>query len=405
MNPFLSSDVRSLFPGARDKVYFNIAETCLIPQPTADVAHAYVEASLAGRGDKAAHRESVERCREGIANLLGAHADEVAITKNVSEALNLLASSLPWKAGDNVVFCPELEHPNNVFLWLNLRALKGIELRTIEPVDGKIPIDALAAAMDERTTLVTIPHVSFSPGFVTDVRAIADAAHRHGSLVVVDAAQSIGAIGCDVEDLGIDALGVATQKNLLGFYGVGFLYVRRALAESLIPSHVARYGMDLGAEAGETARSAEHRLPYAPGARRFDLGNYNYLGAVAAEASLKVISSIGIDRIERHLRALAARLAEGLLELDLPVAGGSPGPHLGHIVAVGHSGGGHHDTADDPAMNDLYQHLTANGVHLSIRKGILRMSLGLYNDVSDVDRTLDLVRSWAKTRPVRSYAS
>jgi cysteine desulfurase / selenocysteine lyase len=405
MNPFLSSDVRSLFPGARDQVYFNIAETCLIPQPTADVAHAYVEASLTGRGDKAAHRASVERCREGIAALIGAHADEVAVTKNVSEALNLLASSLPWKAGDNVVFCPELEHPNNVFLWLNLRTLKGIEVRTVEPDEGKIPVHALAAAMDERTALVTIPHVSFSPGFVTDVRAISDAAHRHGSLLLVDAAQSVGALRCDVEDLGIDALGVATQKNLLGFYGLGFLYVRRALAESLVPSHVARYGMDLGAEAGETARSGGHRLPYAPGARRFDLGNYNYLGAVAAEASLKVISSIGVDRIERHLRALATRLAEGLLELDLPVAGGSPGPHLGHIVAVGRSGGGHHDTADDPAMNDLYQHLTSNGVHLSIRKGILRMSLGLYNDVSDVDRALELVRSWAKTSPARSYAS
>ena len=94
---------------------------------------------------------------------------------------------------------------------------------------------------------------------------------------------------------------------------------------------------------------------------------------------------------------LGLATARGLaLALDLPVAGGSPGPHLGHIVAVGHSGGGHHDTADDPAMNDLYQHLTANGVHLSIRK---------YNDVSDVDRTLELVRSWAKTRPVGSYAS
>jgi selenocysteine lyase/cysteine desulfurase len=110
MNPFLSSEVRALFPGARDKVYFNIAETCLIPQPTADVAHAYVEASLTGRGDKAAHRESVEHCREGIAALIGAHADEVAVTKNASEALNLLASSLRWRAGDNVVFCPELEH-------------------------------------------------------------------------------------------------------------------------------------------------------------------------------------------------------------------------------------------------------------------------------------------------------
>lgn len=405
MNPFLPAHVRTLFPGALDKVYFNIAETTLIPRATADAARAYVDSALSGTGDKAAHRASVERCREGLAALVGADPDEVAITKNVSEGLNLFASSLTWKPGDNVVVCPEIEHPNNVFLWLNLRRLKGIEVRSVEPIDGALPIEALAAAIDERTVLVTVPHVSFSPGFVTDVRAVSDAAHRHGSVVLVDAAQSIGALRCDVNELGIDALAVATQKNLLAFYGFGFLYIRRAIAEALIPSHVARYGMDLGADAGETARSGAEVLPYAAGARRFDLGNYNYLGAVAADASLSLVSSLGIDRIERHLRALAARLVEGLLELGLPVAGGRPGPHLGHIVAVGKSGGGHHDTADDPFMNDLYQHLTANDVHLSIRKGVLRMSLGIYNDVTDVDRTLELVRAWARTNQVRSVAS
>jgi cysteine desulfurase/selenocysteine lyase len=405
MTPFLPSHVRALFPGALDKVYFNIAETTLIPQPTADAARAYLDGALSGTGDKAAHRASVERCRERLATLIGADSDEVAITKNVSEGLNLFASSLNWKPGDNVVLCPEIEHPNNVFLWFNLRTLKGIDVRAVEPVDGALPVEGLAAAMDERTVLVTVPHVSFSPGFVTDVRAVSDAAHRHGSLVLVDAAQSIGALRCDVDALGIDALAVATQKNLLAFYGFGFLYIRRALAESLIPSHVARYGMDLGTDAGETARSGGERLPYAGGARRFDLGNYNYLGAVAAEASLQVISSVGVDRIDRHLRALAARLAEGLLELGLPVAGGRPGPHLGHIVAIGKSGGGHHDTADDPVMNDLYQHLTANNVHLSIRKGVLRMSIGIYNDVADVDRTLELIRVWARTNQVRSFAS
>jgi cysteine desulfurase/selenocysteine lyase len=405
MSPFLPSQVRALFPGSLDKVYLNIAETTLIPQPTADAARTYLAGALSGTGDKAAHRASVERCREQLATLIGVDPDEVAITKNVSEGLNLFASSLNWKPGDNVVLCPEIEHPNNVFLWFNLRRLKGIEVRAVEPIDGALPVEALAAAIDDRTVVVTVPHVSFSPGFVTDVRAVSEAAHRHRSFVLVDAAQSIGALRCDVNELGIDALAVATQKNLLAFYGFGFLYIRRAIAESLIPSHVARYGMDLGTDAGETARSGGDILPYAAGARRFDLGNYNYLGAVAAEASLKVISSIGVDRIDRHLRALAARLVEGLLEFGLPVAGGRPGPHLGHIVAVGHSGSGHHETADDPVMNDLYQHLTANNVHLSIRKGVLRMSLGLYNDVGDVDRTLDLIGLWARTNNVRSLVS
>jgi cysteine desulfurase/selenocysteine lyase len=127
MTPFLPTDIRSQFPGSQDKVHLNIAETGLIPVSSAAVAHAYVDHALMGTGDKTAYRESVERCREGLAQLLAAHPDEVAITKNVSEALNLFASSFPWKAGDNVVFCPELEHPNNVFLWYNLRKLKGIE--------------------------------------------------------------------------------------------------------------------------------------------------------------------------------------------------------------------------------------------------------------------------------------
>ena len=396
--PFLPPDVRARFPGTAEKVYFDVSLRGLIPRAAAEAAHAHVDEVLHARASKDAHRASVERCREMLAGLIGAEADEVAITKNVSEGLNLFASSLPWESGDNVVLCPELEHPNNVFLWYNLRKLKGIEVRAVAPDRGRVPAEGFAAAVDGRTRLVTIPHVSFSPGFVTDVRAIADVAHARGALLLVDAAQSVGSLRCDVGELGIDALAVATQKSLLAFYGMGFLFVRRAVAESLVPAHVARYGMDLGAEAGETARTGGDHLPYAAGARRFDLGNYNYLGAQAAEASLGLITSLGMARIEAHLRALSARLAEGLLELGLPVVGGPPGPHLGHIVAVGHSGGGHHDTADDPAMNDLHRHLTANGVKLSIRKGVLRMSLGLYNDVADVDRFLALVRAWIAAR-------
>lgn len=397
-SPFLPPEVRAQFPGASASIYFDMALKGLIPRAVAEAAHRHVDEVLHARASKDAHRASVEHCREMLAQLIGAEPHEVAITKNVSEGLNLFASSLPWQPGDNVVLCPELEHPNNVFLWYNLRVLRGIEVRAVDPLDGRIPVDGFAAAVDACTRVVTVPHVTFSPGFVTDVRPIADVTHAHGALLLVDAAQSVGSLRCDVRALGIDALTVATQKSLLSFYGMGFLFVRKALADSLVPSHVARYGMDMGVEAGETARTGGDKRPYAAGARRFDLGNFNYLGAQAAEAALALIESIGAERIEAHLRALAARLVEGLLALGLPVAGGPPGPHLGHIVAVGHSGGGHHDTADDPAMNDLHRHLTANGVRLSIRKGVLRISLGLYNDVSDVDRFIALVRAWVDAR-------
>jgi cysteine desulfurase/selenocysteine lyase len=196
-----------------------------------------------------------------------------------------------------------------------------------------------------------------------------------------------------VEELGIDALAIGTQKCLLSLYGLGFLYVRRALADGMIPSHAARYSFDLGPDAHETALG-EGRLRYQAGARRFELSNYNYLGLVAVEAALDLIDAVGIGAIEAHVRGLAARLASGLMALDLPVACGEPGPELGHIVAVGESGGGRHYSADDPAMNDLHQYLSTNGIRLSIRRGVLRMAVGVYNNESDIDRVVELCRAW-----------
>ncbi len=165
------------------------------------------------------------------------------------------------------------------------------------------------------------------------------------------------------------------------------------MADTLKPGHVARYGIDLGEGAHETAIGSGE-LRFQPGALRFDLGNFNYLGAAAAQASIELLRSIRMKRVETHLRSLAARLATGLLELGLPVPGGAPGEHLAHIVSVGESGGGRHYTADDPKMNELYDQLTRNGVRLSIRRGVLRMSLGIYNDEADVDRVVTLTREW-----------
>jgi len=389
------AQARTLFPGTSDQVYLNVSLNGLMPTPSRDAALAHMERRLMGTAVKEDLHAQAERVREAVARLIGADPDEVAITKNVSEGLNLFAAGLDWKAGDNVVFCPELEHPNNVFLWYNLRQTRGVEVREVPAEDGHVPLQRLVEAMDARTRVVTVSHVTFAPGFITDVESLAREARSRGVLTLIDSAQSAGSIQTDVRALGVDAASFGTQKALLAFYGLGFIYIRRDLAESLSPVYVARYGMDLGPNAHETA-IGDGDLNFKPGALRFELSNYNYVGLAAVEPSLDLIHSIGMDRIEPHVRELAASLAFGLLELGLPVAGGAPGPTLANIVAVGESGGGRHYEADDPAMNQLYEHLTQNGVNLSIRRGVLRMSVGLYNNAADVDRVLDLCRSWAR---------
>ncbi|MEW5915215.1 MAG: aminotransferase class V-fold PLP-dependent enzyme [Gemmatimonadota bacterium] len=385
------ADIRQLFPGASQQIYLDIGVRGLLATPVREAIERHLDDQAAGVADKDALHDMVEDTRARFARLINAHADEVAITKNVSEALNLFGASLPWQAGDNVVLCTGLEHPNNVYLWYNLRDLRGIEVRDVAPVNGHVPIDAMIAVIDKRTRVVTAPHVSFSPGFIADLAALSAAARRVGALLLTDAAQSLGALPVDVAQLGVDALAAATQKNMMSVYGTGFLYVRRDVAEQLIPIHLARYGVDLG-RAHETAVGSQS-LKYQPAARRFDLGNYNYLGATAAGASLRLIESVGIENIATHVCALAARLANGLLDLGLPVAGGRPGPHLAHLVAVGTSGGGSHDTADDPATNALYQRLTKHGVRLSIRRGVLRFGIGMYNNEADIASVIDIART------------
>jgi cysteine desulfurase/selenocysteine lyase len=387
------ADARRLFPGTEDQVYLNASLNGLLPVTARDAAMEHLEKRVMGRAVKAELHAQAERVRGQIGRLLGADPDEIAITKNVSEGLNIFAAGIDWKPGDNVVFCPELEHPNNVFLWYNLRQTKGVEIREVSPDDGHVPVDRMVAAMDGRTRVVTASHVTFSPGFISDVDTLTTGAHARGALVLLDSAQSAGCLQTDVKALGVDGLAIGTQKALLAFYGLGFMYIRRELAEKLIPVYVARYGMDLGPDAHETAIGAGD-LDFKPGALRFELSNYNYMGLATVEPSLELIHAIGVQKIEAHVRGLAARLASGFLEMGLPVAGGEPGPHLAHIVAVGESGGGRHYSADDPAMNDLYEHLTANGVGISIRRGVLRMSVAVYNNTDDIDRVLELSRDW-----------
>ena len=107
-----------------------------------------------------------------------------------------------------------------------------------------------------------------------------------------------------------------------------------------------------------------------------------------------MMHELGPQAIEDYTVGLAHDFARGMIELGMPVCGGEPGPHLGSIIPVGSIGEGQHDTTDDPAMSSLHDHLAENDVQLSIRRGILRFSLHFYNNSDDVERVLDLTRTW-----------
>lgn len=392
-------DARALFPGAPRRPYLNVAVRSLLARPVREVCDRYLDGAMEGGPDKDELFRTVERGRARFAHWIGAAPDEVAWTRNVTDGMNLFLGALDWRDGDEVVYCPDLEHPANVLPWRNLSLRRGVRLKAVPAEGGRLPSVRMAEAVGPRTRVIAAATVSYSPGYRADLKPLAEARDRSGALLVVDGAQSVGALCTDVDRMGADVLAVATQKALCAFYGAGFLYCRRGVAEALKPAALGRHGVLF--DAGKAAETAlpDAGIPYAPGARRFDLGNYNYLGSVAAERALAMLESFGAAAIEERCRGLARRLAEGLRELGLPLTGGEPGPWLSHIVTVGTLGRQGERTLNDPALADLAARLTAAEVVFSVRRALLRLSCFLYNDEADVDRVLEVAREWRRDTP------
>ena len=384
---------RERFPGTRKCIYFETSAWGLIPAGARVAMDRCVDIQADGDFDKDFAGEIVERTRAKFAALVHADADEIAIVKNVSEGANAIVASLLWKPGDNAVICTDVDHPNCIYALYNARDRYGAEVRAVAAREYRIPVDEMLARIDERTRLVLVPSVPFSTGLRTDIKSLGAECRKRGVPFFVDGAQSVGALHTDVQADCIDALTVASSKYLCGPHGYGFLYVRRAWADTLQPGYLARYSIDLGSLHEGDAGGERYQMK--SGALRFDVGSYNYAGASAVEVSLDLLLACGTPSIERHVLALSHRFAAGLQALGLPLLAREPGPHLSQVVLVG---GVPSSRYDRTALENLHAHLGANNVKLSLRRGRLRFSFHFYNDQQEVERTVALIHDWVRGR-------
>lgn len=382
---------RRQFPGTQKYIYFETSARGLMPVGAREAALRYLDGRIYEGGDKTSMIDAVERVRGKFAQLIGAGADEIAIVKNVSEGINAIVTAFPWQRGDNAVLCSDIEHPNSIYALYNMRDRYGVDVRTVPPTpDLATPVASIAQAIDARTRLVIASTVTYTTGARSDLDTLGKLCRQRGVLLLVDGAQSVGALDLDVRKTPIDAMTVGASKYLCGPYGFGFLYVRRERAERMQPGNLARYGIDLGdAHEGEKG-GVQYKLM--PAARRFDLGSYNYAGANATEVGLDLIAGIGVAAIEQHVLALARAFTAGMLELGLPVLSGKVAAHFSHVVLLGKIDP---DTATEAQLQGIYDHLASNRVKLSIRHGRLRFSFHFYNTFEEVAAVLSLVRERA----------
>jgi cysteine desulfurase / selenocysteine lyase len=364
--------VRSRFPGSETSPYLDVSGRSLLFEDGRAALNAHLDALSAGALDKAALFETVETTRKLLAILIRSTPDEICFTRNVTDGIAAFGASIEWKPGDSVVLCEALEHPANVYPWFGLSRKFGIRVKSVAPESGALSVDRIVNAIDANTRVVAISAVSFAPGFTFPVAELGAECRRRGVLLLVDAAQAIGIASIDVGKWHADAVVASTQKGLMALYGLGFLFVRREIAETLKPAYLSRFGIEEdGHEAhlGDPASDA-----YASGARRFDVGNYNYPGIVTVAPAIQMLLELGQEAVQNYVFDLARKFTNRILDLGLPVFGGRPGPHSSHIVTVGADLGSGHDSTGDHDMLSLYEHLRAGNVRLSIRRNLLRFS-------------------------------
>jgi len=364
--------VRGRFPIFEHTTYAN---SCSQGALSVDVRNAY-ETYLAGWDEHGAEWEHwVERAeavRATFARLVGAEADEVAVTTSVSQAVSALVSALPLERDRTRIVISEFEFPT-VGQIAHAQELRGAEVVHVRPeADGRIPLERFAEAIDERTALVCCTAISYRTGYRLDVAEVARLAHARGSLCLADSYQAAGAVPLDVGTLGVDLLTAGTVKYLLASAGLAFMFVRRDLHERLLPTQTGWFADE------DIFRMDISDYSPAGDAHRFDAGTPPVPNIYAGIAGMGIVEEVGVAAIEAHVRDLVERLCAGVDELGATVATPRGDGVLGPLVCV---------ASTDPEA--LVRALQAQRIVTSSRDANLRVSLHLYNVDEDVDRVLE----------------
>jgi selenocysteine lyase/cysteine desulfurase len=371
----MNDDLRALFPITKDTIYLNHAAVSPPPTPTVEAVTAQLkDVVLNGSTHYRSWVAVKENARKLAAEMLCARPEQIAFMRNTSDGLSTVANGLKWKPGENVVTFRR-EFPSNIYPWLRLREAHGVEVRMCEERGGRIDLDELISLIDERTRVVAISQVQYGSGFRADLERLGRAARRVDALLVVDVIQAMGVIPIDVEAELIDAAAGACHKWLLTPEGIGVLYLSDRARERIEPTLVGWVSVP----APEDYTNFEQ--DWNRGALAWETGT----GATALfhglEASLRLLSETGVERINAHLEELTDHLCERLSVLNYEIVSSRRKEEKSQIVCIEHKGG--------QTSSALYTHLKRQHIMVAPRGDRLRIAPHLYNIKDEIDTLVE----------------
>jgi len=363
-------EFRAKFPVFRDKIYLN---SCSQGALSNEVEAAMMEYLRTWHQHGSPwdlwvdHYEAGRRC---FAELIGAEPEDVALVASASAGVNSLASALSFKNRRKVVM-GEFDFPTMGHIWLSQQA-RGAEVHFAKAANNRLPAEAYDGLIDKNTLIVPLSHMCFMNGFRSPVAELTRMAHDRGALVLLDDYQDCGTRPIDVHALNVDIFVSGTLKYLLGPPGLAFMYVRKSVAESMVPTVTGWFG-----QRNPFAFDVKLLDP-APGARRFESGTPPIPTIYGAVAGVTLLQALGLENASAQVRSLTQALIRGASDLGIQIK--TPPESAGPLVVL-----------QSKDADGVVQLLARQDVVCSSRHDGLRISFHAYNTLDDVVFVLRLL--------------
>jgi len=322
-----------------------------------------------------------QQLKENLATLINAQsADEIALLKNTSEGLSIIARGIQWQPGDNIVICNE-EFPSNFIVWDALRA-QGVELRIANITGSEYPEKAIIEQMDASTRLLSISAVQYASGLRMNLELLGKACKSYHALYCVDAIQQIGALQFDVQAMDADFVIADGHKWMLGPEGLALFYCK---ASSMDELQLQQFGWHM-VEDLYNFDNMHHWQP-ASSARRFECGSPNTVAIHALNASIGLLLERGMDSIESAVLDNVKALITLFSDLaDIAIL--SP-------IDRNRYAGIFNFRKNNTNQELLYQNVVKKGVVCALRGGGIRLSPHYYNQQSEFEKLIEYVTDFS----------
>lgn len=307
------AQVRAEIPALDDVIYLNTGTFGPLPRVVAQVVRdAYEKIEAHGTFTPTIFQDlelaGFETTRQKAAALLNASREEIALTRNVSDGINIVAHGIDWQPGDEVIISDQ-EHPSGATPWINLAERRGITIRVLNLVEDEEEIlERFAALISPHTRLASLSHVTTMTGLRLPVARLSQIAHDVGIPVLIDGAHAEGQFAVDLRGIGCDFYAACGHKWLLAPQGTGIFYIRREMQERIRPDWL---GWGLEHEFNRMTMSYQ----LASDARRYESSTRAWPLFIALGQAIDFINTVGLGEIEARVRPLAASLKTRLAQI------------------------------------------------------------------------------------------